>query len=68
MRVLVDPAGNVIGTLMENPGPSKYFARLADKAAAEWKFVPTDKQASRVWLVRFAFSRDGITTRTTAVP
>lgn len=68
VRVLVDPAGNVIGTLMENPGPSKYFARLADKAAAEWKFVPTDKQASRVWLVRFAFSRNGITTRTTAVP
>jgi serine/threonine protein kinase len=68
VRVLVDPAGNVIGTLMENPGPSKYFARLADKAAGEWKFVPSDNQAARVWLVRFAFSRDGITTRTTAVP
>lgn len=68
VRVLVDPTGNVIGTLMESPGPSKYFARLADKAAAEWKFVPTEKQTSRVWLVRFAFSRDGITTRTTAVP
>jgi serine/threonine protein kinase len=68
VRVLVDPAGNVIGTLMENPGPSKYFARLADKAAGEWKFVPSDNQAARVWLVRFAFTRDGITTRTTAVP
>lgn len=60
VRVLVDPAGNVVGKLMENPGPSRYFARLADKAAGEWKFAPTDKQGARVWLVRFAFSRGGV--------
>lgn len=68
VRVLVEPSGNVVGVLMENPGPSKYFARLADKAAGEWKFAPTDSKGARVWLLRFAFSRDGATVRTTAVP
>jgi outer membrane biosynthesis protein TonB len=67
VRVLVDPAGSVIGALPENPGPSKYFARLADQAAREWKFVPADQQATRVWLVRFRFTRDGITTQVTAM-
>jgi hypothetical protein len=53
---------------LEKPGPSKYFARLADRSAKEWKFVPTENRGARVWLLRFAFSRDGVTVRTTAVP
>jgi hypothetical protein len=64
--VLVDPAGNVAGVLPENPGSSKYFARLADNAAREWRFGETDKQSARVWLLRFAFTRDGVTARATA--
>ena len=66
VRLLVDPAGDVIGVLMENPGPSRYFARLADSAAREWQFVPADEQDSRVWLVRFEFTRDGVATRVIA--
>jgi hypothetical protein len=67
LRVLVDPAGDVFGELVENPGPSKHFARLAGDAAREWKFAPTDIQGARVWLLRFDFSRDGVTARATAM-
>lgn len=67
VRVLVAPSGNVIGALMENPGPSRYFARLADEAAREWKFAAADDQADRVWLLRFAFTRGGVTAHATVV-
>jgi outer membrane biosynthesis protein TonB len=66
VRVLVDPAGNVIGALLENPGPSKYFARLADNASREWQFAPTDNEGARVWLVRFEFTSGGVAAR--AIP
>jgi serine/threonine protein kinase len=66
VRVLVDPDGNVMGTLMENPGPSKLFADLAEQAAGEWRFAPATKQNPRVWLVLFVFSRDGVSARATA--
>lgn len=64
VRVLVDPAGNVMGVLMENAGPSKYFARLSDQAAREWQFVASDTDADRVWLLRFEYSRNGVSVRT----
>jgi outer membrane biosynthesis protein TonB len=64
VRVLVDPAGNVVGEFFENAGPSRYFARLAGDAAGEWKFVPTDERGSRVWMLRFEFTRAGVTVRT----
>jgi TonB family protein len=60
VRVTVDKSGTVISDVLENPGPSKYFARVAGEAASKWKFVPAaDGHASRQWLVRFEFSRDG---------
>jgi TonB family protein len=59
--VIVDPSGNVIDALLENPGPSWYFARLARDAAKKWKFAPADKQDSREWLLRFEFTRGGTT-------
>jgi TonB family protein len=60
VRVTVDKSGTVISDVLENPGPSKYFARIAGQAASKWKFVPAaDGHASRQWLVRFEFSRDG---------
>jgi len=64
VRVLVDPTGRVIGVLMENPGPSKYFARISDAAAREWQFVPAETEDARVWLLRFEYTRDGISVRT----
>jgi serine/threonine protein kinase len=66
VRVLVDPSGNVVGEFFENPGPSRYFARLAGDAAGAWTFAPTDQRGSRVWLLRFEFTRDGATVRAVA--
>jgi TonB family protein len=59
--VIVDPSGNVAGAILENPGPSSYFARLAKEAARKWQFPPADTQDSREWLVRFEFTRRGPT-------
>jgi len=61
VRVLVDPAGNVVGEFLESAGPSRYFARLAGDAAGAWKFAPTDNRGPQVWLLQFGFTRDGAT-------
>jgi TonB family protein len=61
VRVTVDRSGNVVGEALENPGPSRYFARQATSAARKWKFAPADNQDSRKWLLRFDFSRGGAT-------
>jgi TonB family protein len=66
VRVTVDSSGNVVEGTLENPGPSKYFARLASEAARKWKFVPADDQGARKWLLQFEFTRSGTTGR--AVP
>jgi hypothetical protein len=62
LRVLVEPSGDVMGALMENPGRNKLLARLADEAAREWKFAETDQQSARVWLLRFEFTPEGVIT------
>ncbi len=59
--VIVDRSGNVTDAMLENPGPSWYFARLAREAARKWRFAPADKQDSRQWLLRFEFARGGTT-------
>ena len=64
--VIVDASGNVIDALMENPGPSSYFARLAKEASRKWKFPPAENQDSRQWLLRFEFGRGGTTARAAA--
>jgi TonB family protein len=61
VRVTVDRSGSVVDESLEDPGPSKYFARLATTAARNWKFSPTVSQNSRQWLVSFAFTRDSTT-------
>jgi serine/threonine protein kinase len=66
VRVLVDPSGNVVGEFLEKPGPSRYFARLASAAAEGWKFAPEDSRGSRVWLLRFEFTRTGVDVHATA--
>jgi hypothetical protein len=65
LRVMVDPAGDVMATLMENPGRNKSLATLADAAARDWKFVQTDQPDPRVWLLRFEFTHDGVITTAT---
>jgi TonB family protein len=66
VRVTVDRSGSVIHAAVENPGSSKYFARLATEAARKWKFVSSDDQDSRKWQLRFEFARGGATARAAA--
>jgi outer membrane biosynthesis protein TonB len=66
VRVLLDPSGNVVGQLMEDSGPSRYFARVAAESASNWKFMPADETNSRVWLLKYVFARDGVNVDATA--
>jgi TonB family protein len=59
--VTVDRSGNVVDESLEGRGSSYYFARLAMEAARKWKFAPADNQADRKWLLRFEFTRGGVT-------
>ena len=67
VRVLVDASGDVMAAMVENRGPNPSLANLADEAAREWKFVPAENQNTRVWILTFAFTRDEVTARATAV-
>jgi TonB family protein len=60
VRVEVDPSGKVKSARLVSPGPSKYFANLALKAAQQWEFTPSeerDRQTSDAWILRFQFGR-----------
>ena len=61
VRVTVDRGGNVVNETLQWHGSSRYFARLATEAARKWKFAPADDQPSRVWVLRFDFTRGGTT-------
>jgi TonB family protein len=67
VRVIVDRDGTVFAALADNPGPSRYFERLAMEAAKKWTFPPADTEAQRLVLLRFEFTRDGTTARATLV-
>jgi serine/threonine-protein kinase Stk1 len=63
IRVTVDPSGAVSDATIDSAG-SRYFANLALEAARQWRFQPSEsnEQArSRVWLLRFEFTRTGTT-------
>jgi outer membrane biosynthesis protein TonB len=48
---------------LTNPGPSKYFARLALQAAEQWKFTPpqeNDQAVPSQWIILFEFTKGGI--------
>jgi len=58
VRVAVDAAGNVSEATLDSPGPSKYFANLALRAARRWKFTPAQKSGQDVaseWMLTFGF-------------
>jgi TonB family protein len=61
IRVTVDNQGKVVAATAEDPGPSRYFERLATEASKKWTFAPTDTQEQRRMLVRFNFTRQGTT-------
>ena len=60
VRVQVDATGNVVSAVLDSPGPSKYFARIALEAAQGWKFAPAQAQGQSIaseWTLHFTFSR-----------
>jgi len=62
VRVHVDPTGDVSEAALDSPGPSKYFADLALKAARRWQFSSPEASGHSVaseWLIRFHFSPSG---------
>ncbi len=61
VRVTVDHSGRVVHDSLDNPGPSRYFNRLASEAARKWRFAAADDRGSREWLLRFEFGREGTT-------
>jgi TonB family protein len=73
VRVLVDQEGTVIATTPDDPGPSRYFERLALEASKNWRFAPVeapvdapmDAEAQRLMLLHFHFTREGTTARAT---
>jgi hypothetical protein len=65
--VIVEKDGTVFAALADNPGPSRYFERLAIDAAKKWTFAPTESDEERLMLVRFVFERQGTTATATAV-
>ncbi|HKM68118.1 MAG TPA: TonB family protein [Candidatus Acidoferrum sp.] len=63
VKVLVDPSGSVTNTELDTPGPSKYFADLAEKAARHWQFAGAEADGHGVpseWLIRFEFAQSGV--------
>jgi TonB family protein len=63
IRVSIDKQGTVVGTTADEPGPSRYFLRLATEAAKQWTFTPAKSEERRSRLIRFNFTRDGASAR-----
>jgi TonB family protein len=60
VRVRVDSTGKVTAAEFDSAGASRYFARLARRAAEQWKFRPAkDHRGPREWLLQFQFRRNG---------
>ena len=61
MRVTLDQSGAVRTVSADDPGPSRYFERLATEAAKKWTFTPATSEEQRIMLVKFNFTRAGAT-------
>jgi TonB family protein len=63
VRAQVDAAGNVIDAALDSPGPSRYFAAQAEKAARQWQFSGAEAAGHGIpstWLIRFEFTSGGV--------
>jgi TonB family protein len=63
VRVEVDASGKVTSARLIVPGPSKYFANQALKAAQRWEFSAPEvngQRAASAWILRFHFRRTSI--------
>lgn len=60
VRVTFDKQGTVVGAAAEDRGPSRYFERLAVETSKKWTFTPANSEERRTMLVRFNFTRAGV--------
>jgi eukaryotic-like serine/threonine-protein kinase len=63
VEVHADPAGNVSNAVLDNAGPSRYFADLSLKAAKQWVFTPPEVDGHSVpsdWLIEFHYTSAGV--------
>jgi TonB family protein len=70
VRVTAGTGGRVIDAEFADRGPSRYFARAAMAAARQWVFEPAQVKGiavRSVWLLKFAFTRDGAQVTATEV-
>jgi TonB family protein len=61
VRVTIDNDGSVVDATAEDGGPSRYFERLAVDASRKWTFTPANLDEQRTMLVKFNFTREGVT-------
>jgi outer membrane biosynthesis protein TonB len=57
--VNVDSAGNITGTSLDSPGPSKYFAKVAQESAKHWTFKAAKVNGNAVasiWILHYQFT------------
>jgi TonB family protein len=63
IKANVNASGRVSEAVLDNPGPSRYFADNALAAARQWEFsspVMDGRSVPSEWLIRFEFTRDGV--------
>lgn len=63
VRVTIDKQGAVIDATPDDGGPSRYFERLSVDASRKWTFAPAGVEEQRTMLVKFNFTREGVTAR-----
>jgi TonB family protein len=61
VRLQVANDGSVSEVASEIAGPSRYFERQSLQAARQWQFAPAEAGPARSVVVRFAFTRGGVT-------
>jgi TonB family protein len=61
VRVNLDKQGAVVDAATVERGPSRYFERLAVEASKKWTFTPANSEQRRSMLVKFNFTRAGVT-------
>lgn len=64
IRVEVDPEGKVADAVIDDQGPSRYFAAKALATARNWTFTPAQVNGHSVasaWILHFQFGQSGTT-------
>jgi TonB family protein len=67
VRVTINKEGAVVDATAEDPGPSRYFERLSVDASRKWTFTPANSEEQRTMLVKFNFTREGVSAQANPV-